>query len=120
MSAGFGAAAGSAGGKGGGISGTSGGCPSSVIPCTMNCMTMLSFRVNADEAIRVREVAGSRGVPQSEIIREALRCYLDSLAARHDAVVYEKQPLTSQELSLTAVEGWAPAEDWSDWADASG
>ena len=81
---------------------------------------MLSFRMSANEAVRVREMAGSLGVPQSEIIREALHRYLDSLAALHDTAVYEENPLTSEELSLAAVEQWAPAEDWSDWADAAG
>lgn len=41
------------------------------------------------------------------------------LDAQRDAAAYQVNPLSSQELSLMDVEHWAPAEDWSDWADAT-
>lgn len=82
-------------------------------------MTMLSFRVEPGEAARVREMADALGIPQSEMIREALRRHLNALAAQRDAAAYEANPLSPQELSLMDVERWAPAEDWADWADAT-
>ena len=82
-------------------------------------MTMLSFRVEPGEAARVRAMADTLGIPQSEMIREALRRHLNALAAQRDAAAYEANPLSPQELSLMDVERWASAEDWSDWADAT-
>lgn len=82
-------------------------------------MTLLSFRVDPSEAERIREVAASLGVSRSEMIREALRRYLNTVATRPDADIYQVSPLTVEELSLAATERWAPAEDWSDWADAA-
>ena len=82
-------------------------------------MTMLSFRVEPEEAARAREMADALGIPQSEMIREALRRHLNALAAQRDAAAYEANPLSPQELSLMDVERWSPAEDWSDWVDAT-
>ena len=82
-------------------------------------MTMLSFRVEPDEAARAREMADALGIPQSEMIREALRRHLNALTAQRDATAYDANPLSPEELSLIEVEHWAPAEDWSDWVDAA-
>ena len=82
-------------------------------------MTMLSFRVDPGEAARAREMADALGIPQSEMIREALRRHLNALAAQRDVAAYEANPLSPEEFSLMDVESWAPAEDWSDWADAT-
>ena len=82
-------------------------------------MTMLSFRVEPEEAARAQEIADALGIPRSEMIREALRRHLNTLAAQRDAAAYEANPLSPQELSLSEIERWAPAEDWSDWADAT-
>ena len=79
---------------------------------------MLSFRVEPAEAARAREMADAFGIPQSEMIREALRRHLNALAAQRDAAVYKADPLSPQEFSLAEVECWAPPEDWSDWIDA--
>ena len=65
-------------------------------------------------------MAEALGIPQSEMIREALRRHLNALAARQDAAVYRTNPLTPEELSLVDAEQWAPAEDWSECADAAG
>ena len=55
--------------------------------------------------------------------REARQRYLNALAAERDAEIYEKiyekSPLRPDELSFIEVQSWLPAEDWSDWADAS-
>ena len=55
-----------------------------------------------------------------EVIREALRRHLNALAAQQDMAAYQANPLTPEELSLVGAEQWAPAEGWSDWADAAG
>jgi Arc/MetJ-type ribon-helix-helix transcriptional regulator len=83
-------------------------------------MTMLSFRVDDQEAAQVRVWAARLGVDRSEFLREALRRYLNRLASENDAVTWADQPLDSGERSLGAIADWGPAEDWTDWADAAG
>ncbi|MCY4423706.1 MAG: ribbon-helix-helix protein, CopG family [Acidimicrobiaceae bacterium] len=83
-------------------------------------MTMLTCRMADTEATRVREAAETLGLSVSEMIRESLRRYLNSLGAERDAAIYEASPLRPDELSFIGAESWGPAEDWSDWADASG
>ncbi len=83
-------------------------------------MTMLTRRMTDSEAARVRETAERLGVSVSEMIREALRRYLNSVGAEHDAEVYERSPLRPDELAIASIQSWLPAEDWSDWADPSG
>ena len=79
---------------------------------------MLSFRVAPEEATRAKECAESMGVALSELFREALRRHINAILAERDAEIYEKMPLTEEELSsFDAVEYWLPAEDWSDWID---
>jgi len=80
---------------------------------------MLSFRVEPEEAARAQKMAETLGVPRSEMLREALRRYLNALAAQRDAAAYEANPLSSQELFLTDMEFWESAEDWASWADAA-
>ena len=48
--------------------------------------------------------------PQSEMIREALRRHLNTLAAQQDAPAYRARPLTPEQLSLAAAEHRDPAE----------
>ena len=83
-------------------------------------MTMLSFRVNDDEAAEAQRWAERLGVDRSELLRQALRRHLLRLASEHDAVTWVEQPLDEGEQSLAAIADWGPAEDWSDWADATG
>ncbi len=83
-------------------------------------MTMLSFRVDPEEAERAQAMAESLGMAFSEMIREALRRYVDAIEAEYDSEVYRAMPLTAEELSLADSQYWAPSEDWSDWADAAG
>ena len=82
-------------------------------------MTMLSFRVEKAEAERVQEWAERLGLDRSELLREALRRHLARLASEDDAVSWVEQPLDDGERSLAAIADWGPAEDWSDWADAT-
>lgn len=82
-------------------------------------MTMLSFRVDENEASEIQRWADRLGIDRSELLREALRRHLLRLASEDDVERWEGQPLDSGELSLTEIADWGPAEDWSDWADAA-
>jgi predicted transcriptional regulator len=83
-------------------------------------MTMLSFRVDDAEASDAKRWAERLGVDRSELLREALRRHLDRLASEDDVRRWVDQPLDEGELSLAGVADWGPAEDWSDWAHATG
>lgn len=82
-------------------------------------MTMLSFRVDEAEAKEAQAWAERLGVDRSELLREALRRHLQRLASETDANLWEDQPLDEGERSLAEIAEWGPAEDWSDWADAT-
>lgn len=81
-------------------------------------MTMLSFRVGADEAARARQWADRLGVDRSELLRDALRLHLVRLAAEDDAAAWVAFPLDEGERALAEIADWGPAEAWSDWVDA--
>jgi predicted transcriptional regulator len=83
-------------------------------------MTMLSFRVDEEEAARVQTWASRLGVDRSVLLREALRRHLLRLASEQDALTWIAQPLDENERSLEAIADWGPAEEWSDWTDATG
>lgn len=83
-------------------------------------MTMLSFRVDEHDATEVQRWADVLGVDRSELLRDALRRHLDRLAAEGDAERWTAAPLDAGERSLAGIADWGPAEDWSDWADATG
>lgn len=83
-------------------------------------MTMLSFRVDQEEAAAAQRWADQLGVDRSELLREALRRHLARLASENDADIWSRAPLDEGERSLSAIADWGPAEDWSDWADAAG
>jgi predicted transcriptional regulator len=82
-------------------------------------MTMLSFRLEDEEAARAQEWAERLGVDRSELLRDALRRHLLRLASEHEADRWVEQPLDEGERSFGAIADWGPAEDWSDWADAA-
>ena len=82
-------------------------------------MTMLSFRVAADEAAQLQRWADELGVERSELLREALHRHLVGLGAQLDAERWEALPATDEELSLASIADWGPAEDWADWGDAA-
>jgi hypothetical protein len=81
---------------------------------------MLSFRVEDDDAREVEAWARELGVARSELLRAAVRRYVERLASEHDVALWEAQPLDAGEGSLAEVADWGPAEDWSDWATAAG
>ena len=82
-------------------------------------MTMLSVRVGEQEAADLRRWAERLGLDRSEVLREALRRHLQRLASEDDAQAWVDQPLDEGERSLADVADWGPAEEWSDWADAT-
>jgi hypothetical protein len=80
---------------------------------------MLSFRVEDEEAAEAQQWATRLGVDRSELLREALHRHLLRLASENDAVTWTEVPLEPGEQSLAEIADWGPAEDWSDWADAT-
>ena len=85
-----------------------------------NCMTMLSFRVDDEDAAAIQRWADELGVDRSAFLREAVRLQLNRLASEHDAGRWEESPLEPGESVLAEIADWGPADDWSDWADAAG
>jgi hypothetical protein len=82
-------------------------------------MTMMSFRVSESEAAEAQRWAQQLGVDRSELLRDALHRHLVRLASEDDAKIWDQLPLTPDEKSFADVADWGPAEDWSDWADAT-
>jgi hypothetical protein len=82
-------------------------------------MTMLSFRVEEEQAAEAQRWAKRLGVDRSELLRDALHQHLLRLASENDAAIWAEAPLDAGEQSLAEIADWGPAEDWSDWADAA-
>lgn len=82
-------------------------------------MTMLSFRVDDDEADAAQRWAERLRIDRSELLREALHRHLVRLRAEADVDAWQEKPLTDDEQALGEIADWGPAEDWSDWADAT-
>jgi predicted transcriptional regulator len=83
------------------------------------CMTMLSFRVDDEDAAAIQRWADELGIDRSALLREAVRRHLNRLASEHDVERWEALPLTDDESALATIADWGPAEDWEDWADAT-
>jgi antitoxin component of RelBE/YafQ-DinJ toxin-antitoxin module len=82
-------------------------------------MTMLSFRVDDDTAVEVRRWSARLGIDRSELLRDALRVHLTRLASEDEPAVWAATPRSDVEAALDEIAKWGPAEDWSDWSDAS-
>ncbi|MEZ5380233.1 MAG: ribbon-helix-helix protein, CopG family [Microthrixaceae bacterium] len=82
-------------------------------------MTMISFRVDDNEADAAQRWADELRIGKSELLRDALHRHLSRLASEHDAEKWSETPLTADESAIGQVADWGPAEDWSDWADAT-
>jgi hypothetical protein len=82
-------------------------------------MTMLSFRVDDQDAESAQRWAERLGVDRSALLRDALRLHLVRLSGENDADAWVLMPATDDERAFDAVADWGPAEDWSDWADAA-
>jgi hypothetical protein len=83
-------------------------------------MTVLSFRVDDQEAADAILWADRLGIGRSELLREALHRHLVRLRAEEDTAAWLDAPLTADEQAMGEIADWGPAEDWSDWADAAG
>lgn len=83
-------------------------------------MTMLSFRVDAQLAEEARRWAERLGLDRSELLRAALDRYLNRLASEAEADRWPDLDFDDGERSLQHIADWGPAEDWSDWSDATG
>lgn len=83
-------------------------------------MTMLSFRVDDEDAAAVQQWAQRLGVDRSELLREALHRHLARLRSEDDVQRWVEHPLDEGEEALGEIADWGPAEDWADWADAAG
>ena len=83
-------------------------------------MTMFSFRVESAEAEEATRWAKRLGIDRSELLRDALHRYLVRLRAENDVEAWLRKPLTDDEASLADISDWGPAEDWTDWLDATG
>ena len=81
---------------------------------------MLSFRVDARDAAEAQRWAELLGVDRSELLRDALRRHLDRLASEGDAERWRAEPLDTGERAVAEIADWGPAEDWADWAYATG
>ena len=81
---------------------------------------MFSFRVDDDEAADAQRLAEGLGVSLSELLRQALHRHLVRLRAKDDIEAWAATPLTGDEQAFGEIADWGPAEDWSDWADATG
>lgn len=81
-------------------------------------MTMLSFRVDDEEATAAQRWAEHLGIDRSELLRDALRRHLLRLASERESEIWVNQPLDEGEMALARIADWGPAEDWSDWANA--
>lgn len=84
------------------------------------CMTMLSFRVDDEDAVAVQRWADELSVDRSALLREAVRLHLNRLSSERDVERWEELPLDEGESALAQIADWGPAEDWSDWVDAAG
>ena len=82
-------------------------------------MTMISFRVSEREAAEAQRRAQQLGVDRSELLREALHRHLVRLASEDEAKTWDQLPPSPDEEAFAEVADWGPAEDWSDWADAT-
>jgi len=80
-------------------------------------MTMLSFRVEAQDAEQAQLWAERLGIDRSELLRDALRRHLVRLAGETDARTWADNPLDEGEQSLALIADWGPAEDWADWSE---
>lgn len=83
-------------------------------------MTMLSFRVDDQEADDAQRWAERLGMDRSELLRDALHRYLTRLRAEREIEAWAASPLSADETALAEIADWGPAEDWSDWADEAG
>lgn len=79
----------------------------------------VELQVDADEADAAQRWAERLRIDRSELLRDALHRHLVRLRAESDVDAWQQTPLTDDEQALGEIADWGPAEDWSDWADAT-
>lgn len=82
-------------------------------------MTMLSFRVGDDDATNLQRWADQLEIDRSQLLRDALHKHLVRLASEVDAERWVNLPLSDDEMALGEIAFWVPAEDWTEWTDAT-
>ena len=84
------------------------------------CEDRVERVVDDDEAAAAQSWAERLGIDRSELLREALHRHLVRLRAETDIEAWNAAPLTAVESAFGQIADWGPAEDWQDWADATG
>jgi Arc/MetJ-type ribon-helix-helix transcriptional regulator len=73
----------------------------------------VAVRLPEEQVARIDRLAGQAHTSRSEFIRRAVELYLYRLACEHDALVYERRPLSDAELSLADdVDAWEHTPAW--------
>jgi hypothetical protein len=83
-------------------------------------MTKLSFRVAETEAAETEHWAELLGVDKSQLLRDALHGHLARLEAQQHAHVWAADESSLSQTGRLVTAAWGPAEDWSDWDEATG
>lgn len=78
---------------------------------------MMSFRASDSEATKAQEWADALGIDKSELLRDALHRHLVELASQNEPKLWEENPLTADEVAISQIADWGPAEDWEDWGE---
>lgn len=75
--------------------------------------TQLAVRLPEDLIRKLDELVPDTHATRSDAVRRAIELYLFRLASEHDAEVYERLPLTDEELALSDdPETWGTAPPW--------
>lgn len=82
-------------------------------------MTMISFRIDDEDAAELQRWAEALGIDRSQFLREALHRQITRVRSEQEPAIWDALPLTDSEKSLAQIGDWGPAEDWSDWDDAT-
>jgi len=73
----------------------------------------VAVRLPEEHVACIDRLVGEAHASRSEFIRRAVELYLYRLACEHDALVYERQPLSDAELSLADdPEAWEDTPAW--------
>ena len=76
-------------------------------------MTQIAVRLPDDLVAAIDRMVPEHHSSRSELIRRAIELHLHRLAAEHDALQYEKLPLTDADLALADnPSGWDSTAPW--------
>ena len=75
--------------------------------------TQIAVRLPSEMVDELDHLVPTPHGSRSEAVRRAIEMYLYRLAAEHDAIVYDRQPLTDAEMSLADdPDEWSSAPQW--------